>query len=104
MVRKSEAVQLAEAQNTGKLIECTRDLVAQVLSNPAIGMLLCVALTEIGQRIKLDNQGHQLITDTTGNAIESIVISAAGIKSIGDAAGALIPVGKLLSSLKAVAS
>lgn len=97
-MKKPESVLLQEAKNKGIALECARDIAAQLLANPIIGVCAAVAVIEIGQRIKFDGT-HQLITETTGNAIETIAITATGLKAVGDAAGALIPIGKFIKGL-----
>jgi len=89
-MKKSEALLLEQERTRREVLAAGKELAIQALKSPVLQMLLAVALVEIGQRIYFDGE-HQLITETTGNAIETVVISAAGIKAIGDSVSGFMP-------------
>jgi hypothetical protein len=100
---KSEALLIAKEQTRAKTLDIARDLSLQVLTNPAIQMLLFVMLVELAQMIK-PNGKNQLISSGLGSTLEGVVITTGSLKTIADAvgqaAGAAIPLGDLLKVIK----
>jgi hypothetical protein len=87
LARERTKQQLIEAAS--KTMGGMKDIIVAAVNAPLIQVLIAAALIEVGQRIKLDKEGHQLITEAIGNTLDGILLTTTTLEALSKAAGPL---------------